>query len=84
MDNNNFFEGLTWEDNSKLMYDSILNEIPAFLRAGIYSSIKNWLLKNDISVVTEDVIFKAVNDIAPSNIANNMILPKLEKLKSKE
>jgi len=81
--NNNFINDVEWQGNSFNMYKAILNAVPSFFRGNVNNSIKNWISKNNISVVTEDLVFKAVDDIAPSNIANNRIKPELIRLKTK-
>lgn len=60
---------LEWRQNSKKMYEAILNEVPAFLRDGIKNRIANWIQQNNIKVVTEQTVFQAVTDIAPQNMA---------------
>lgn len=79
----NNLNNLEWKDNSFNMYKAILNAAPSFFRGGINNSIENWIYKNKISIVTEDLVFKAVDEIAPANIANNMIKPELNKLRTK-
>lgn len=80
---NNFINDLEWQDNSLNMYKTILNAVPSFFRGALNNSINNWISKNNISVVTEDLIFKAVDDIAPASVADTMIKPELNKLRTK-
>lgn len=80
---NNLINDLEWTGNSKKMYDAILREVPFIFAASVKKSIEHWIVKNDIHVVTEDLVFKAVDDIAPKNLAENRIKPALEKLRSK-
>lgn len=73
---------LKWEGNSRLMCESILREVPPFFRGGVQRSIADWLGKNSLATVTEDDVFRAVRDISPRNLAENRILPELEKLRT--
>ena len=73
---------LEWQGNSKKMYDAILREIPPIFAGSVKKSISDWIVKNNIRVVTEEIIFRAVDEIAPASLANT-IKPRLEKLKSK-
>ncbi len=79
----NFFDTLTWHGNSREMMRAVLNEIPAFFRGPIKRQIKEWVIKNKISTVTEDLVFKAVDDIAPRDMAEKRIKPGLEKMRTK-
>ncbi len=76
------FDSLKWEGNSRIMLDAVMKEIPPFFRGGVQRSIADWLKKNNLSVVTEDDVFRAVRDIAPRGLAENRIIPGLEKLRT--
>ena len=76
------FDALKWEGNSLMMYESILREVPPPFRNNVRRSIASWLVKNRISVVTEEIVFRAVRDIAPRRLADRRILPELEKLRT--
>lgn len=73
---------LEWQGNSRKMYQAILQGVPSFFRGSVQNSISNWIYKNNIQVVTEALVFKAVDEIAPVNLANT-IKPQLEKLRTK-
>lgn len=72
---------LQWQGNSKKMYDSILKSIPLLFRSSINNNIEKWIYKNNIKIITEDIVFKAVDDIAPFDLANKRIKPELQKLR---
>lgn len=78
----NFINDLEWQGNSLAMYKAILNAVPSFFRGNANNNIRNWILKNNIKIVTEDTVFQAVDAIAPANIANNRIKPELEKMRT--
>ena len=77
----NLIDTLEWQGNSKAMYRGILNAIPALFRGTVQRSIGRWLLENNVKTVTEDTVFRAVHEIAPPNIARQ-ILPELEKMRT--
>ena len=77
----NTMENLEWQGNSKAMVQAILNAVPSLFRGKVQKSIQSWVIKNNIKVVTEDIVFKAVDDIAPVGMANNRIKPELMKMK---
>ena len=66
---NNPLNNLQWQGNSRKMYVGILRAVPSLFVGSVNRSIINWVLKNNIKVVTEDVVFRAVNEIAPPNLA---------------
>lgn len=78
----NSMKDLEWQGNSRKMYQAILNQVPSFFAGSVRSSIFNWIVKNNIRVVTEELVFKAVREIAPPSLAGS-IEPQLEKLRSK-
>jgi len=81
MNSNNVMNNLEWQGNSKRMYQEILNAVPSLFAGRIKNSIASWIVRNNIQIVTEDVVFQAVSEIAPPNIASKM-KSELEKLKS--
>ena len=74
---------LQWQGNSKLMYETILKNIPFLFVNRVKRSINDWIRKNNIEVVTEDIVFRAVDEIAPADLANKRIKPELEKMRSR-
>lgn len=79
--NNNFMDSLEWQGNSKLMYRQILSVVPSLFVSTVNSSIQKWIIQNNIKVITEDIVFKAVNEIAPNNMSKK-IIPELQKLRT--
>ena len=73
---------LEWQGNSKQMYQAVLNEVPRFFKGMVQRSIIDWVLKNKVESVTEDIIFMAVDDIASGGLAEK-IKTGLEKYKTK-
>ncbi|MDR0286116.1 MAG: hypothetical protein LBI03_00155 [Clostridiales bacterium] len=80
MRNSDIFNSLEWQGNSKNMFNAIVREVPPIFAGTFRQHITNWIFKNNIKVVTEDTVFKAVDDIAPGNMAK-MIKTRLEKLR---
>lgn len=76
-------QNLTWQGNSKAMYEAILKGVPSMFRGNIKRSIVKWVVRNNISIVTEDLVFQAVKEIAPADLARKRILPELEKLRTR-
>jgi hypothetical protein len=74
---------LEWQGNSKAMVQGILNATPSFFRGTVKNRIQKWVSKNNIKVVTEDIVFKAVDEIAPYDLANSKIKPELMKMRTK-
>jgi len=73
---------LEWQGNSKAMVQAVLNAVPSLFRGAVKKSIQNWVIKNNIKVVTEDIVFKAVDEIAPADLANKKIKPELMKMRT--
>lgn len=76
-------QNLKWQGNSRAMYGAILNGVPPMFRGSVKRSIVKWVVQHQISVVTEELVFQAVNEIAPPDLARKRILPELEKLRTK-
>ncbi len=75
-------ENLKWEGNSKMMYGTILKATPELLQGGIKRLVASWVEKHEVDVVTEDMVFEVLDDIAPSE-ARDKIGPILETMRSK-
>lgn len=75
-------QNLQWQGNSRAMYGAILNGVPPMFRGSVKKSIVKWVVQHHIQVVTETLVFQAVNEIAPPDLARKRILPELEKLKT--
>ncbi len=72
---------LTWEGNSKMMYERILKHVPKILQGGIERLVENWVSNNHVKVVTEDTVFKVVEEVAPKP-AKEKLIPELNKMRS--
>ncbi|GAA0736063.1 hypothetical protein [Clostridium oceanicum] len=72
---------LTWEGNSKMMYKTILKHVPKILQGGIERLVENWVSNNNVKVVTEDIVFKVVKEVAPKQ-AKEKLIPELNKMRS--
>ena len=73
---------LEWQGNSKEMYRAVLNAMPPLFVGSVQRSIINWIVRNNITLVTEDTVFQAVDEIAPPGIAKK-IKTGLEKYRTK-
>lgn len=79
--NEQILRSLTWQGNSQKMYRAILNQIPVFLRGSIQHKIVQFLKAKNTSIVTEPLVFEAVQAIAPPDLAAQ-ILRQLATMKS--
>lgn len=78
----NPFQNLEWQGNSRKMYEAILRAVPPLFAGSVRKTIMRWLVQHQIKVVTEELVFQAVDEIAPRDLANKKIKPGLEKLRS--
>ncbi|MDR1736663.1 MAG: hypothetical protein LBR85_07345 [Oscillospiraceae bacterium] len=76
-------DSLEWRGNSRAMYEEILKNVPSLFAGRVKRDIAAWAVKNNIHTVTEDIVFRAVDEIAPADMANKRIKPALEKLRSR-
>ena len=74
---------LVWLENSRAMYVAIQNGVPPLFSGSVQKSIAKWVAENNMRVITEEVVFQAVREIAPPALARDRILPELEKLKTR-
>lgn len=72
---------VTWKGNSKKMYKVIFENVPSIFKSMIKREIEDWLVKNKVEVVTEDLVIKMFNEKAPKGILHK-VGPKLEKMKT--
>lgn len=72
----------TWKGNSKKMYEYIVSEVPFFAQIRLKNMIGRWLNNKKIIVITEDIIFRAVEDLAPTAFKKKL-KHKLHSLKTK-
>ncbi len=80
---NEFFDSLTWQGNSRAMLDAVIAGTPIFFRGILRERIKRWAQDRQLTVIDEDTVFQAVDDLAPPDMARSAIKPELEKLRSR-
>ena len=68
----NPLNNLEWHGNSKQMYYAVLDAVPPLFAGSVRRSIINWAARNNVESVTEDMVFKAVDEIAPVNLAKRI------------
>ncbi len=73
---------LTWKGNSKKMYLLVMGAVPSFFKSVVKREIEDWLVKNNVQVVTEELCLKMFKEKAPKGMINKLS-PKLESLKTK-
>lgn len=77
-----FEDNLTWEGNSRKMYDAVLDAVPKMFRGTVMDQVEEYVEDNEVEVVTEDLIEEAIADQAPASFKDKF-LKILEPLKSK-
>jgi len=75
-------ENLSWEGNSKTMYDRLVQSAPMFMRDKAQKDFQEWIAKKGITTMTEDLLEEHVKDTAPA-MMQGMILAQIQSLKSK-
>ena len=75
-------EDLSWEGNSKDMYDKLVSAAPAFMREKAENDSKPWIAKKGITTMTEDLLEEHIKETAPPPM-QGMILAQLQGMKSK-
>ena len=78
-----YFDTLTWHDNSRAMMDAVIAGTPAFFRGLIRAKIQQWAQEQNLAVVEETTVFRAVEELAPPDMADHRIKPELENLRTK-
>lgn len=71
-----------WEGNSQKMYKTILTAIPSLFKSMVNKEVEAWLIKNNVTVITEELVIKMFNEKAPKGIMQK-VGPKLESMKTK-
>lgn len=74
-------DNVTWKGNSKKMFKTILDAVPSLFKGTIKREVNDWLVKNKVDVVTEELIIKMFKEKAPKGILEK-VSPKLESLKT--
>lgn len=75
-------DNVTWKGNSQKMYKVIMAAVPSIFKSMIKNEIENWLVKNSVTVVTEELLLKMFYEKAPKGIMQK-VGPELEKMKSR-
>lgn len=75
-------DNLTWKGNSKKMYKLVIDAVPSLFKSVVKHEIEDWLIKNKVQVVTEELCIKMFKEKAPKGMIDNLS-PKLESLKTK-
>lgn len=75
-------ENLTWEGNSKKMFALVMDAVPSIFSGLVKHEIEDWIVKNNVNVVTEDLCLKMFKEKAPKGMIQKLT-PKLESLKTK-
>ncbi|MCL2546577.1 MAG: hypothetical protein FWE06_05200 [Oscillospiraceae bacterium] len=80
---NHFFNTLIWQGNSRAMLDAIVDGTPFLFRSVILNAITTWIQSQNLTMIDEKTVFRAVDELAPKEMAEARILPVLEKLRTK-
>jgi hypothetical protein len=75
-------DNLTWQGNSKQMYKLVMDAVPSLFKSVVKREIEDWLIKNKVQVVTEELCLKMFKEKAPKGMIDKL-KPKLESLKTK-
>lgn len=75
-------ETLTWEGNSKKMFALVMDAVPSIFSGLVKHEIEDWLVKNKVKVVSEELCLKMFKEKAPKGMIEKLT-PKLESLKTK-
>lgn len=74
-------DNLTWQGNSKKMYKLVMDSVPSIFVGLVKHEIEAWIVKNKVSVVTEELCIKMFREKAPKGMIDKL-MPKLEALKT--
>ena len=77
-----FEDSLTWEGNSKKMYEAVLDAVPKLFRGSITDKIEDYVEENEVTVVTEDLIIQVIGEKAPASFKDKF-LKLLEPMRTK-
>ena len=73
---------LTWEVNSKKMFKLVIDAVPSIFSGLVKREIEDWIVKNKVKVVTEELCLRMFKEKAPKGMIEKLT-PKLESLKTK-
>ena len=71
-------ETVIWEENSKKMYDVMLESLPKLMLSGVRRLSIEWIETYGDDIITEEKILQMVNDIMPKSYCDmvlNVITP---------
>ena len=75
-------ENLSWEGNSKSMYEKLVESAPMFMREQAKKGFAEWIDRKGITTMTEDLVEEHIKETAPAPM-QGMILAQIQPLKSK-
>lgn len=79
--NNIKIEDLTWEGNSKKMYDEIVNSLPPMFKAAVKKKFEVWVNQKNETHITEWNIKHTIEKYAPKQYQAKL-MPVYEKYKT--
>jgi len=74
-------EEIKWNGNSKEMYNIVISKVPGLFRGKVARKINSYIIENNVSEVTEEMLIEAVKEYAPKSYYES-IIGDLEKLRS--
>ncbi|HEY5585984.1 MAG TPA: hypothetical protein VIK78_16020 [Ruminiclostridium sp.] len=74
-------DNVTWKGNSKKMYKFILEAVPSIFKSTIRHEVEDWLVKNKVEIVTEDLVIKMFKEKA-SKAMFQKLAPQLDSMKT--
>lgn len=72
---------LTWEGNSRAMYDKMMASAPVFMRDKARKKFEQWVDQRAVTALTETLIEEHVNEVLPPQF-RGMLLAQLAGLKT--
>lgn len=72
---------LTWQGNSKKMYNLVMDAVPRIFLSLVKRETEDWLVKNNVQVVSEELCLKMFKEKAPKGMIDKL-LPQLESMKT--
>jgi len=74
---------LKWEGNSQKMYKAIMDAVPSIFKGTVKHEIEKALVKDKVTVVTEEIVIKTFKEKAPKPMWEK-VNPQLESLKTED
>lgn len=66
-------ENLTWEGNSKEMYDRIIEVLPPLFKAAVKKKVSVWIDKYNIETITEKDVVETIKKLAPEGYKDKLL-----------